>query len=73
MNRPVSDAIVFFGATGELAYEQIFPALHVDIAEQTGELDKGFGVEATMAGETVLGARLQPVERPSSLGNADDR
>jgi glucose-6-phosphate 1-dehydrogenase len=24
----VSDALVFFGATGDLAYEQIFPALH---------------------------------------------
>src|ERR1700720_2198567 len=23
-----SDAFVFFGATGDLAYEQIFPALH---------------------------------------------
>ncbi|HEY8031616.1 MAG TPA: glucose-6-phosphate dehydrogenase [Methylocella sp.] len=27
MNHPVSDAIVFFGATGDLAYKQIFPAL----------------------------------------------
>jgi glucose-6-phosphate 1-dehydrogenase len=27
MTRPVSDAIVFFGATGDLAYKQIFPAL----------------------------------------------
>src|SRR6202045_351288 len=27
MCRPVSDAIVFFGATGDLAYKQIFPAL----------------------------------------------
>ena len=26
-NRPVSDAIVFFGATGDLAKKQIFPAL----------------------------------------------
>src|SRR3984893_11206535 len=26
MSRPVSDAIVFFGATGDLAYKQIFPA-----------------------------------------------
>jgi len=24
---PVSDALVFFGATGDLAYKQIFPAL----------------------------------------------
>jgi glucose-6-phosphate 1-dehydrogenase len=28
MPRPVSDALVFFGATGDLAYKQIFPALH---------------------------------------------
>ncbi|MGH8525016.1 MAG: glucose-6-phosphate dehydrogenase, partial [Gammaproteobacteria bacterium] len=27
MYRPVSDAIVFFGATGDLAYKQIFPSL----------------------------------------------
>jgi glucose-6-phosphate 1-dehydrogenase len=27
MRHPVSDAIVFFGATGDLAYKQIFPAL----------------------------------------------
>ena len=27
MRHSVSDAIVFFGATGDLAYKQIFPAL----------------------------------------------
>jgi len=27
MPRPVSDALVFFGATGDLAYKQIFPSL----------------------------------------------
>jgi glucose-6-phosphate 1-dehydrogenase len=27
MTAPVSDALVFFGATGDLAYKQIFPAL----------------------------------------------
>ena len=27
METETSDAIVFFGATGDLAYEQIFPAL----------------------------------------------
>src|SRR6185437_12364172 len=26
-SRPSSDALVFFGATGDLAYKQIFPAL----------------------------------------------
>src|ERR1700753_3672744 len=28
MTAPHSDALVFFGATGDLAYKQIFPALH---------------------------------------------
>ncbi len=28
MNRPDSDAFVFFGATGDLAYKKIFPALY---------------------------------------------
>src|SRR5262249_12769796 len=27
MTAPVSDALVFFGATGDLAYKKIFPAL----------------------------------------------
>ncbi len=27
MNQPTSDALVFFGATGDLAYKKIFPAL----------------------------------------------
>ena len=28
MNQPHSDAVAFFGATGDLAYKRIFPALH---------------------------------------------
>ncbi|MFL6428158.1 MAG: glucose-6-phosphate dehydrogenase, partial [Acidobacteriaceae bacterium] len=27
MTEPISDALVFFGATGDLAYKQIFPSL----------------------------------------------
>ena len=27
MSEPHSDALVFFGATGDLAYKKIFPAL----------------------------------------------
>ncbi len=37
MATPNSDAFVFFGATGDLAYKQIFPALQAMI--QQGELD----------------------------------
>src|SRR5689334_3032714 len=28
MNETTADALVFFGATGDLAYKKIFPALH---------------------------------------------
>lgn len=31
MSAPVSDALVFFGATGDLAYKQVFPALQAMI------------------------------------------
>ena len=37
MATPVSDAFVFFGATGDLAYKKIFPALQAMI--RSGELD----------------------------------
>lgn len=37
MTKPRSDAFVFFGATGDLAYKKIFPALQKLI--QDGELD----------------------------------
>ena len=32
MANPASDALVFFGATGDLAYKQIFPALLAMVA-----------------------------------------
>ena len=37
MTNPASDALVFFGATGDLAYEQIFPALQA--LARRGQLD----------------------------------
>jgi glucose-6-phosphate 1-dehydrogenase len=37
VNAPRSDAFVFFGATGDLAYKQIFPALQA--MAKSGELD----------------------------------
>ena len=37
MAAPNSDAFVFFGATGDLAYKQIFPALQAMIRH--GHLD----------------------------------
>ena len=37
MNDVRSDALVFFGATGDLAYKKIFPALHAMV--RRGALD----------------------------------
>jgi len=37
VSKTASDALVFFGATGDLAYKKIFPALHALI--RAGELD----------------------------------
>jgi len=37
MDKPRSDALVFFGATGDLAYKKIFPALHA--LARRGKLD----------------------------------
>jgi glucose-6-phosphate 1-dehydrogenase len=34
MSGGVSDAVVFFGATGDLAYKQIFPALHALVRDE---------------------------------------
>lgn len=36
MNIPHSDALVFFGATGDLTYKKIFPALYA--MERRGHL-----------------------------------
>ena len=38
MSVPQSDALVFFGATGDLAYKKIFPALHA--MARRGHLDR---------------------------------
>ena len=37
MTRTLSDSLVFFGATGDLAYKKIFPALHA--LARRGHLD----------------------------------
>src|SRR6516225_12466756 len=48
---PVSDAFVFFGASGDLAYKKIFPALHNMVRHGTlngpviGVAKSGWGVD----------------------------
>ena len=35
MNNPRSDTLVFFGATGDLAYKKVFPALQAMVKRGT--------------------------------------
>ncbi|MGH7401937.1 MAG: glucose-6-phosphate dehydrogenase, partial [Candidatus Rokuibacteriota bacterium] len=46
-----SDALVLFGATGDLAYKKIFPALQ--------EMVKGGGLEVPVIGVAKAGFRLE--------------
>jgi len=56
--RPRSDALVFFGATGDLAYKKIFPALHA--MARRGRLDfPVVGVAKSMQSLNDLAARAR--------------
>jgi glucose-6-phosphate 1-dehydrogenase len=58
MNTLQSDALVFFGATGDLAYKQIFPALHAFV--RRGVLDvPAIGVAKSGWGLDRLRARAR--------------
>ena len=73
-DKPRSDALVFFGATGDLAYKKIFPALQA--MAQKGELDfpvvgvakSGWGlaelVERARASVTENGGGVDPEAFP---------
>ena len=64
-----SDALVFFGATGDLAYKKIFPALH-DMARR-GELTVPvIGVaKAGWTRDQLLGRALESVEKYGSFNH----
>jgi Glucose-6-phosphate dehydrogenase, NAD binding domain len=54
VNHPVSDAIVFFGATGDLAYKQIFPALQGLVRDE--------GLDAPIIGVAKAGWSLDQLK-----------
>ena len=56
MNVPHSDALVFFGATGDLAYKKIFPSLQSD----------GQTRPSQRAGHRSGQGRLEPRSTPSA-------
>src|SRR5580704_1215662 len=54
MDETNSDALVFFGATGDLAYKQIFPALHA--------LVKRHGLDIPIVGVAKAGWNLDQLK-----------
>ena len=68
MQTPRSDALVFFGATGDLAYKQIFPALQALI--RRGALDMPI-IGVARAGSTVDSLRERARASLEHSGNVD--
>ena len=68
MQTPRSDALVFFGATGDLAYKQIFPALQALI--RRGALDMPI-IGVASAGSTVDSLRERARASLEHSGNVD--
>jgi glucose-6-phosphate 1-dehydrogenase len=69
--RPRSDALVFFGATGDLAYKKIFPALHAMACR--GHLDfPVVGVAKSMSNLDDLIARARASVGEFGGGKPDD-
>ncbi len=68
MQSPQSDALVFFGATGDLAYKQIFPALQALI--RRGALDMPI-IGVASAGSTVDSLRERARASLEHSGNVD--
>jgi glucose-6-phosphate 1-dehydrogenase len=70
MSRPVSDAIVFFGATGDLAKKQIFPSLQGLVRDQG--LDVPI-IGVAKAGWTLDQLKARAKESLSSHGGLDPK
>jgi hypothetical protein len=60
MTIPHSDALVFFGATGDLAYKKIFPAL-------------AFGMNAIAPGEDTVSRFGEPTDLRQNVCYFGDR
>ena len=72
MSLPHSDALVFFGATGDLAYKKIFPALqamvkrgHLNVPV-IGVAKAGWDVDQLGAGKDSLRSTADSTGRPST-------
>jgi glucose-6-phosphate 1-dehydrogenase len=70
MENPESDAFVFFGATGDLAYEQIFPALQAMI--RRGHFDMPI-IGVARSAKDLDGLRARAHESIAKHGGLDPR
>lgn len=68
MTPPRSDALVFFGVTGDLAYKKIFPALHA--MARRGQLDVPV-IGVARSGWTVEQLRARARESVEKYGGLD--
>jgi glucose-6-phosphate 1-dehydrogenase len=68
MDQPVSDALVFFGATGDLAYKQIFPSL-----QRLAKRDKLNGpvIGVAKSGWTLDQLKARAIDSVEKNGGAD--
>ena len=69
MNKPRSDALVFFGATGDLAYKKIFPALQA--MARRGKLDCRSSASPSRAGRSISSSSAR-AHRCTEHGGGDD-
>src|SRR5271166_3207095 len=69
MRRPVSDAIVFFGATGDLAYKQIFPSLQGLIRDEGLDIPI---IGVAKAGWTLDQLKVRAKDSLEHHGGVDD-
>ena len=72
MTQPLSDAMVFFGATGDLAHKKIFPALQalvkrghlnvpvIGVAKQAGTSSNCAPARGTASGPTAAASTARP-------------
>ena len=68
MGNSASDALVFFGATGDLAYKKIFPALHAMV--KRGHLNVPV-IGVAKAGWTLEQLRARARDSVERHGGAD--
>ena len=75
MDEVRSDALVFFGATGDLAYKKIFPALHAMVRRGlldvlvVGVAKSDWNLETFVPGRAIVSRRMEELIANHSIGS----